>query len=300
MSIDLSRVRNIGICAHIDAGKTTVTERILFYTGMNYKLGEVHEGTAPMDFLEEEQERGITIRSAATTCPWTFNDNEYKVNLIDTPGHVDFSYEVSRSLQACAGALLVVDASQGVEAQTIANVFLALDQDLELLPVLNKIDLPGADVDACAAEVEAIIGLDCTDAIPASAKAGIGIEDILEQIVERVPPPLDTSDKPLRALVFDSYYDAYRGVVVFLRVVDGEIRKGDKVRFSYSGTEYEALEVGVPIARHPKVKTLSVVVPPCRCSPHSTTASRAPSARARSRARCGACEGASGRAARWG
>jgi len=168
----------------------------------------------------------------------------YVLNLIDTPGHVDFAYEVSRSLAACEGALLVVDASQGVEAQTIANVYLALENELEIVPVLNKIDLPGADVDNCAQEVESTIGLDCADAIAASAKSGIGVPEILEAIVKRIPPPAPTIDEPLRALIFDSYYDPYRGVVVFIRLVDGEMRKGDKVRFVASGCEYEVLEVG--------------------------------------------------------
>merc|ERR1719201_3009707 len=173
------------------------------------------------------------------------NDGKwYVLNLIDTPGHVDFSYEVSRSLAACEGALLVVDASQGVEAQTIANVFLALDNDLEIVPVLNKIDLPGADTDNVAAEVESTIGLDCTDAIPASAKIGLGVPEILEAIVQRIPPPQPNAEAKLRALIFDSYYDPYRGVVTFIRVVDGELRKGDKVRFVASGKEYEVLEVG--------------------------------------------------------
>jgi len=172
---------------------------------------------------------------------------KYVLNLIDTPGHVDFQYEVSRSLAACEGALLVVDASQGVEAQTIANVFLALDNDLEIIPVFNKIDLPGADVDACGEEVENTIGLDCTDAIPASAKVGIGIPEILEAIVSRVPAPQPNVHLPLRALIFDSYYDAYRGVVIQMRVVDGLVRKGDRIKFAATKMEYEILEVGTLI-----------------------------------------------------
>ena len=178
----------------------------------------------------------------------------YVLNLIDTPGHVDFTYEVSRSLAACEGALLVVDASQGVEAQTIANVYLALENELEIVPVLNKIDLPGADIDNTAQEVESTIGLDCTDAIPASAKVGLGVPEILEAIVQRVPPPQPTADQPLRALIFDSYYDSYRGVVVFVRVVDGQLRKGDRIKFSASGMQYDVLEVHHMHMHHARVR----------------------------------------------
>jgi GTP-binding protein LepA len=198
-----------------------------------------------LDNMDIERERGITIKLQAARMNYLANDGLwYVLNLIDTPGHVDFSYEVSRSLAACEGALLVVDAAQGVEAQTIANVYLAIDNDLEIVPVLNKIDLPGADVDNTAMEVENTIGIDCTDAIAASAKMGLGVPEILEAIVQRIPPPEATAEKPLRALIFDSYYDAYRGVVCFFRVVDGEMRKGDKIRFAASGMEYDCLEVG--------------------------------------------------------
>merc|ERR1712134_116397 len=178
-----------------------------------------------------ERERGITIKLQAARMKYKATDGEiYTLNLIDTPGHVDFSYEVSRSLAACEGALLVVDASQGIEAQTLANVYLALENDLEIIPVLNKIDLPGADVDRVTKEIEEVIGLDCSGAILCSAKQGLGIEDILEAVVERVPPPNDTEDQKLRALIFDSYYDAYRGVIVYFRVVDGSIKRGDRVK----------------------------------------------------------------------
>lgn len=199
-----------------------------------------------LDNMELERERGITIKLQAARMNYTAKDGqEYVLNLIDTPGHVDFSYEVSRSLIACEGALLVVDASQGVEAQTLANVYLALENNLEIIPVLNKIDLPGAEPDRVREEVEEVVGLDCSGAILASAKEGIGIDEILESIVYLVPPPEDTVDKPLRALIFDSYYDAYRGVIVYFRVMDGKVRKGDKVRLMASGKEYQIDELGV-------------------------------------------------------
>jgi GTP-binding protein LepA len=199
-----------------------------------------------LDNMDLERERGITIKLQAARMNYTAKDGQqYVLNLIDTPGHVDFSYEVSRSLAACEGALLVVDASQGVEAQTLANVYLALENNLEIIPVLNKIDLPSAEPDRVAEEIEEVVGLDCTDIIKASAKAGIGVDDILEAIVQQVPPPEDTVAQPLRALIFDSYYDAYRGVVVYFRVMDGKVKRGDKVRLMASGKEYVIDELGV-------------------------------------------------------
>ena len=236
-------IRNFCIIAHIDHGKSTLSDRILELTK------SVDERTMEdqiLDNMDIERERGITIKARAVTMNYTAKDGKtYEFNLIDTPGHVDFAYEVSRSLAACEGAILVVDATQGVEAQTLANVYLALDHDHEIVPVLNKIDLPSAEVDRVKEEIEEAIGLDCTDALPVSAKTGQGVDAVLEAIVHRLPAPGGDPDGPLKALIFDSWYDSYQGVVVLFRVVDGRVKLGDMVRLMSTGKEYEVLRLGV-------------------------------------------------------
>ena len=235
-------VRNFCIIAHIDHGKSTLADRLLEFTGT---VAQRDMQNQILDSMDIERERGITIKLNSARMNYKSKaGKDYILNLIDTPGHVDFSYEVSRSLAACEGALLIVDATQGVEAQTLANVYLAIEQNLEIIPVINKIDLPSADVERVKQEIEEVLGIDASMAIPVSAKAGIGIEDVLEAVVEFIPPPEDTSDKPLRALVFDSAYDQYLGTVCCFKIMDGKMHLGEKVRFMASGKEYEVVELG--------------------------------------------------------
>ena len=242
MATDPSKIRNFSIIAHVDHGKSTLADRILDVTGA---ISERERVAQFLDKLELERERGITIKAQAVRLNFRAKDGiTYQLQLIDTPGHVDFSYEVSRSLAACEGALLVVDATQGVEAQTVANVYLALENNLAIVPVLNKIDLPSADVDATAEMIEQVIGLDCSGAVLASGKTGQGVPEILEAIVERVPPPKGSADAPLQALIFDSWYDSYRGAVVMVRVINGRLRKGEKIEFMATGRSYETTALG--------------------------------------------------------
>ncbi|MEM1367423.1 MAG: translation elongation factor 4 [Cyanobacteria bacterium P01_H01_bin.15] len=241
--VPVSQIRNFSIIAHIDHGKSTLADRLLQHTG-TVAQREMKEQF--LDNMELERERGITIKLQAARMNYQAEDGQdYVLNLIDTPGHVDFTYEVSRSLAACEGALLVVDASQGVEAQTLANVYLALEHDLEIIPVLNKIDLPGAEPERVLEEIEEVIGLDCSRAIYASAKEGLGIAEVLDAVVQRIPSPQETQENPLRALIFDSYYDPYRGVIVYFRVVDGTLNRGDRVKLMASKKEYDVDELGV-------------------------------------------------------
>ncbi|MDO5601340.1 MAG: translation elongation factor 4 [Oscillospiraceae bacterium] len=235
-------IRNFCIIAHIDHGKSTLADRILEITQAVDKRTMADQ---VLDNMELEQERGITIKARAVTMNYTALDGEtYEFNLIDTPGHVDFSYEVSRSLAACEGAVLVVDATQGVEAQTLANTYLALEHDLELVPILNKIDLPSAEPDRVAQEVEDVIGLPCLDAPRVSAKMGVGIRDVLERVVSDVPAPTGDENAPLKALIFDSVYDSYKGVIVYVRVKDGVLRTGDRIRLMQTGSEFDVVELG--------------------------------------------------------
>ena len=253
-NVPISRLRNFCIIAHIDHGKSTLADRLLQDTG-TVSSRDMQEQF--LDNMDLERERGITIKLQAARMNYKADDGEeYVLNLIDTPGHVDFSYEVSRSLQACEGALLVVDASQGVEAQTLANVYLALENDLEIIPVLNKVDLPGADPEKIKNEIESIIGLDTSKAISCSAKTGVGIPEILQAVVDRIPSPKDNTDQATKALIFDSYYDPYRGVIVYFRIMSGGISKKDKVLLMSSKKSYELDEIGVMAPDQVKVNDL--------------------------------------------
>ncbi len=253
---DMSRIRNFSIIAHIDHGKSTLADRLIQFTG---GLSEREMQAQVLDNMDIERERGITIKAQTVRLAYTAKDGlEYQLNLMDTPGHVDFAYEVSRSLAACEGALLVVDAAQGVEAQTLANVYQSIEHDHEIVPVINKIDLPAAEPEKAKAEIEEIIGLDASEAVLTSAKSGIGIEDVLEAVVRRIPPPQGDRDAPLKAMLVDSWYDPYLGVVILVRVIDGVIRKGQQVKFMAGGTEHLIDRVG---CMRPKIEQLPELGP---------------------------------------
>lgn len=240
--MDTKHIRNFSIIAHIDHGKSTLADRLIEMTGTVEKRDMEAQ---ILDTMDLERERGITIKEQSARLMYTYENGEvYELNLIDTPGHVDFNYEVSRSLTACEGAILIVDATQGVQAQTLANVYLALDNNLEIVPVINKIDLPSADVERVKAEVENVIGLDMSEAVPVSAKTGENVGEVLKRIVELIPPPEDHSDKPLRCLIFDSIFDSYKGAITYIRVMDGEIRPGMEIKMMSSGKVYTVTEVG--------------------------------------------------------
>lgn len=253
--MDPKKIRNFSIIAHIDHGKSTLADRLLEYTGA---LTAREMKDQMLDSMELERERGITIKAQAVTLMAKHNGEEYQLNLIDTPGHVDFSYEVSRSLNACEGALLVVDAAQGVQAQTLANVYMAMENDLEILPVLNKIDLPASDVEGTKDQIENFIGLDASESISVSAKTGVGVPDVVTNIIEKIPAPTGNPNAPLKALIFDSWYDSYQGVICLIRVVDGTIKKKDKISFFQSTGKHEVLSVGHFVPERKEVKEMSV------------------------------------------
>src|SRR5215831_8935805 len=254
--MDPARIRNFSVIAHIDHGKSTLADRFLELTGA---LQAREMEAQVLDAMDLERERGITIKAHPVRLNYTApSGDQFVLNLIDTPGHVDFSYEVTRSLAACEGALLLVDASQGVEAQTLANAYLAVDNSLEIIPVINKIDLPSAQPEEARRQIQDIIGLDGAGAILASAKQGTGVPEILEAIVARLPPPGGNPDAPLKALIFDSWYDAYRGVVIVVRVIDGVLRKGMRIRLMAQGQDYETLQLGIFNPKSVEVTELGV------------------------------------------
>src|ERR1041384_6370406 len=254
--MDQAHIRNFSIIAHIDHGKSTLADRFLETTGA---LQAREMEAQVLDAMDLERERGITIKAHPVRLNYTSASGEkYVLNLIDTPGHVDFSYEVTRSLAACEGALLLVDASQGVEAQTLANAYLAVDNSLEIIPVINKIDLPSAQPEEARRQLSEIVGLDGAGAILASAKTGAGVPEILEAIVARLPPPMGVPDAPLKALIFDSWFDSYRGVVIVIRVIDGAIRPGMKIRLMAMGQDYESLQLGIFTPKAVEVDELGV------------------------------------------
>ncbi|MBF6268012.1 translation elongation factor 4 [Nocardia farcinica] len=245
---DPSRIRNFCIIAHIDHGKSTLADRMLQLTGV---VEERAMRAQYLDRMDIERERGITIKAQNVRLPWRVDDTDYVMHLIDTPGHVDFTYEVSRALEACEGAILLVDAAQGIEAQTLANLYLALDKDLTIIPVLNKIDLPAADPDRYAAELAHIVGCEPSDVLRVSGKTGIGVPELLDEVIRQVPPPVGDADAPARAMIFDSVYDTYRGVVTYVRVVDGKLTPREKIKMMSTGATHELLEIGI-VSPEPK------------------------------------------------